>query len=176
MTAQPIPLRRFYVYVLKNEAGEVFYVGRGTGGRMMQHMARSHNDGVNGRLSEAVAGDERVTAEVVSWHATAIDAADEERRLIKSFPAGKLSNVDLVNKMPSKTFSGNLLELAACTEELRSAEADRRRFILACVEEGWPMGDIAKAAGTSRAHVARMARENGMAPRLQGRPRRPAQP
>ena len=92
MTAQPIPLRRFYVYVLKNEAGEVFYVGCGTGSRMMQHLASSHNGDVNSRLCEAASGDERISAEVISWHSTKADAAEEEKRVIKSFPEGALVN------------------------------------------------------------------------------------
>ena len=92
MSAEPIPLRRFYVYVLKRADGEAFYVGRGTGGRMMQHLACSHNDGVNARMNEAVAGDERITAEVVSWHFSAVEAAAAERETIEAYPPGVLAN------------------------------------------------------------------------------------
>lgn len=98
MSAEPIPLRRFYVYVLKNDAGDVFYVGRGTGGRMMQHIARSHSGAVNNVLSEAVAGDAKILAEVVSWHSSSKDAARAEAELIQSFPFGQLVNKALVRK------------------------------------------------------------------------------
>jgi hypothetical protein len=91
-TAEIIPLKRFYVYALARADGEVFYVGRGTGGRMLTHMQHSHSRGVNAVLNEAVAGDERIRAEILSWHSSAAEAAKEEARAIFSYPQFQLVN------------------------------------------------------------------------------------
>ena len=83
-----VPFRRFYVYALK--AGDrVFYVGKGRGTRAMQHLARSHNSRVNEFLDGA---EERISIEVLSWHATDEEAQGEEARVIASFDPDALMN------------------------------------------------------------------------------------
>lgn len=171
MTAQPTPLRRFYVYVLKGADGEVFYVGRGTGGRMMQHMARSHNEGVNVRLSEAVAGDEKITAQIVSWHSSQDEAALEEKRVIGTYDPKCLTNIQRQDCLDEANLPPLLAKVQQACRIYCEASAKRKEAIVEAVKAGVVMRQIAEAANMDAAYVRKIARDAGIEPRAPGRKR-----
>ena len=168
MSAQPIPLRRFYVYVLKGADGEVFYVGRGSGGRMINHMAGSHNEAVNQRLNEAAAKNERVVAEILSWHSSVELAEIEERSFIRSAPRGSLANVSHV---PSSVDPAFLDAVAQKAKYLREVECLRDAAIVIAARAGCTNADIAEVVGVTPGWVSTLVRRSGFV-RPRGAPRR----
>jgi predicted GIY-YIG superfamily endonuclease len=170
-------MRRHYVYALKNADGAVFYIGRGTGGRMMQHMGRSHNDGVNSEIAAAAGAGALVTAEVLSWHETAKDAAASEQALIKSAPSGQLCNITTRparDKAPVESSHPVLQELRAVADRIAAVDkliaertGERNILIAQAWKDGMKIKELAECAGLSPGRISQL-----MDPRPRGRPRR----
>jgi hypothetical protein len=91
-----------YVYVLRRPSGEPFYVGIGTGMRIMDHAWRAKN--ARGRcyksaiIRKIIRRGEAIWYDIVGWFDRWSDAAEEERRLIVHYGrsdrgAGPLTNL-----------------------------------------------------------------------------------
>lgn len=91
-----------YVYLLCRPSGEPFYVGIGTGMRIMDHAWRAKN--ARGRchksaiIRKIIRGGEPLGYNIVGWFDFRSDAAEEERRLIAHYGrfdrgAGSLTNL-----------------------------------------------------------------------------------
>lgn len=137
--AAPVgPIRRFYVYALKTNDGRVFYIGKGTGGRALQHFSRSHSKLVDAIIANAEVG---LSAEIISWHDSSADAEKEERRVIGSYSSGELLNVHGATKHdPGKKPTQEDVD--------RLAMADHPLDVLEEMLRWWPSFDaIAESVG-----------------------------
>ena len=118
--ANIVPLKRFYVYALK--AGDrVVYVGKGTGSRALQHLARSHNARVNELLDGA---DEKISIDVLSWHSSDTEATKEEARVIALYPDSELLNASMATRKrsPRASLPPAGSEMLAAHVRLQAAE------------------------------------------------------
>lgn len=137
--------RRFYVYTLTDPRnGEVFYVGKGCGVRMLQHekdcrAGRVQNGRKHKRIADIIAAGTSVLAEKIKIDLTEGQALDAEKELIRSIGIRKLTNVFAgQDSIESQLIEVTKIRYAQCmqTIELADRGADVDPAWLAA-EKGW---------------------------------------
>lgn len=87
------PYMPFYVYLLRNPKGHVFYVGKGEGKRILNHekeLYRKHfpvhtNWKKLNRVAQIIASGKEIGYEIESWHYDEVSAYEREDKLILKY-------------------------------------------------------------------------------------------
>lgn len=90
--------KRFYVYAIRVD-GRTLYIGKGTGKRMLTHLAESHNPTLRAKIEEARCAGRDVRARKIAVGLTETQAMQLERRAIGKWRS-RLVNVSMGSLSP----------------------------------------------------------------------------
>lgn len=136
----------FYVYAVRIN-GRTRYVGKGSGGRYMIHLTRSHNPALASEIAAAKANGEPFRVRIVKSHLTERQAFRLERRMIAKW-GGRLVNDALGNGTAMDSVA------AACRADVRTIKSEDQIR----AEGSWGGVALADRLAIRQSILARLAR------------------